>query len=50
MVVSEETGQTSLAINGAIIHNLSRTELRTKIRNYLLDIKEEELREEITES
>lgn len=47
MVVSEETGQTSLAINGAIIHNLSRTELRTKIRNYLLDIKEEELKEEV---
>jgi uncharacterized protein (TIGR00159 family) len=47
LIVSEETGQTSVAINGILHHNLSRTELRSKIRNYLLDIKEEEVKEEV---
>jgi diadenylate cyclase len=37
MVVSEETGQISLARNGAILHNLSNQELRRRINNYLFD-------------
>ena len=35
LVVSEETGQTSLAKNGKILHNLSFQEVREFINNYL---------------
>lgn len=44
LIVSEETGQTSIAINGILYHNLSRTELKQKLRNYLLE--EEEVKVE----
>ncbi len=37
MVVSEETGQMSLARNGKMMHNLSSQELRARILNYLLE-------------
>lgn len=44
LVVSEETGQMSIARNGRIENNLSAKELRTKINTYLYeqDSKEEE--------
>lgn len=44
LVVSEETGQMSIARNGTIENNLSAKELRTKINTYLYeqDSKEEE--------
>jgi diadenylate cyclase len=42
LIVSEETGQTSLAINGILYNNLSRTELKQQLRAYLFDQKEEE--------
>ena len=35
LVVSEETGQMSLARNGKMMHNLSTQELRVRILNYL---------------
>ena len=41
LIVSEETGQTSLAINGVLYNNLSRTELKQKLRMYLFEEKEE---------
>ncbi len=44
LIVSEETGQTAIAINGILYSNLSRTELKQKLRSYLLE--EEEIREE----
>ncbi len=37
LIVSEETGQMSLARNGRISHNLNPKELRTKINEYLLE-------------
>ena len=37
LVVSEETGQLSLARNGTIFHNLSNQEIRAKIKEYLMD-------------
>jgi len=37
LVVSEETGQMSLARNGKIMHNLSTQELRSAINNYLYE-------------
>lgn len=37
LVVSEETGQMSLAKNGKLLHNLSSQELRTRINQYLFD-------------
>jgi diadenylate cyclase len=42
LIVSEETGQTSIAINGILFNNLSRTELKQKLRNYLFEEEEEE--------
>ncbi len=42
LVVSEETGQISLVVNGRVMHNLSAQELRTKLNLYLLESKEEE--------
>jgi diadenylate cyclase len=37
LIVSEETGQTSIAINGVMYNNLSRTELKQRLRNYLFE-------------
>jgi len=37
LVVSEETGQLSLARNGTIYHNLSNQEIRSKIKEYLVE-------------
>ena len=37
LVVSEESGQMSLARNGKIMHNLSAQELRSTINNYLYE-------------
>ncbi len=37
LIVSEETGQISVARNGTIYHNLSNQEIRSKIKDYLLD-------------
>ena len=42
LVVSEETGQLSIAFNGKIMHNLSPQEIRKKIYEYLLAEKEQE--------
>jgi len=41
IVVSEETGQMSLARNGYIWHNLSALEIRRKINDYLFEIGDE---------
>ena len=35
VVVSEETGQISLTFNGKLVHNVSLTELRSSINEYL---------------
>jgi len=40
LVVSEETGQISLAINGRMDNNLSKSELRTKLHYYLYEREE----------
>ncbi|MBK6264571.1 TIGR00159 family protein [Marivirga sp. S37H4] len=37
LIVSEETGQISVARNGTIYHNLSNQEIRAKIREYLME-------------
>ncbi len=37
LIVSEETGQISVARNGTIFHNLSNQEIRSKIKDYLMD-------------
>ena len=42
LIISEETGQMSLAFNGRLEHNLSITELRDKITHYLNEVVEEE--------
>lgn len=42
LVVSEETGQLSIAWNGRMLHNLSPQEIRKKIYEYLLSETEEE--------
>jgi hypothetical protein len=42
LVVSEETGQISLVVNGRVMHNLSAQELRNKLNLYLLESKEED--------
>ncbi|MBL6446927.1 TIGR00159 family protein [Fulvivirga sp. 29W222] len=51
LIVSEETGQFSLARNGKLLHNLSPQELRKKINDYLTteDEKKEEAMEESVE-
>lgn len=53
IVVSEETGEVSLAIYGELIHNLSKSELKNKLNYYLYEersqhsaeLKEEEIQE-----
>lgn len=42
LVVSEETGQLSIAWGGRMLHNLSPQEIRKKIYEYLLSEREEE--------
>ena len=37
LIVSEETGQISVARNGTIYHNLSNQEIRAKIKDYLME-------------
>ncbi len=37
LIVSEETGQISVARNGTIYHNLSNQEIRSKVREYLTE-------------
>ena len=46
LVVSEETGQMSLARHGHIWHNLSGLELRKKINEFLLE-EDEETKQEV---
>jgi len=46
VVVSEETGEVSLAIHGQLIHKLSKMELKSKLNHYLY----EELSGEVRES
>ena len=46
LVVSEETGQFSLARNGKLLHNLSPLEIRKRIYEYLT---EEDIKEELVE-
>lgn len=41
LIVSEETGQTAIAINGVLHSNLSRTELKQKLRGYLFEEQED---------
>ncbi len=56
LVVSEETGQMSVAKNGSVFHNLSGQEIREKLREYLTEEKkgfgeklQDILKDEITE-
>lgn len=46
LVVSEETGQISLALDGKIETNLSKSELKTLLNKYLFEREEEEKPEE----
>lgn len=48
VVVSEETGQTSIVMNGLLYHNLSRADLKGKLRQYLFD--EAEVKQEVLAS
>lgn len=42
LIVSEETGQISLAVNGKVNNNLSKGELKAKLTHYLLENEEQE--------
>ncbi|WMJ71678.1 diadenylate cyclase CdaA [Cytophagaceae bacterium ABcell3] len=46
LIVSEETGQISLAVNGKIITNLSKAELKQKLNFYLYEEEEKIAQEE----
>jgi diadenylate cyclase len=48
MIISEETGQMSIAYNGRLEHNLSTNELRDKINYYLYEESLEENTKELT--
>lgn len=48
MIISEETGQMSLAHNGRLEHNLSTNELRDKINYYLYEESLEETTKDLT--
>ncbi len=50
LVVSEETGQYSLARNGKMMHNLSLQELRARIHNYLSEEEDRNFTEKKTDS
>jgi len=45
LIVSEETGQLSVARNGTIFHNLSNQEIRSKINDYLTEDKKKKPKE-----
>jgi uncharacterized protein (TIGR00159 family) len=45
LIVSEETGQLSVARNGTIYHNLSNQEIRSKINDYLTEDKKKKSKE-----
>jgi len=45
LIVSEETGQLSIARNGTIFHNLSNQEIRSKINDYLIEDKKKKPKE-----
>jgi DNA integrity scanning protein DisA with diadenylate cyclase activity len=42
LVVSEETGQLSMARNGKLFHNLSPTEIRARLSKYLFEEEEDQ--------
>ncbi|ADR23687.1 TIGR00159 family protein [Marivirga tractuosa] len=46
LIVSEETGQLSVARNGTIYHNLSNQEIRSKINDYLTEDKKKKPKED----
>lgn len=46
LIVSEETGQLSVARNGTIFHNLSNQEIRSKINDYLTEDKKKKPKED----
>lgn len=46
LIVSEETGQLSVARNGTIYHNLSNQEIRSKINDYLTEEKKKKSKED----
>jgi hypothetical protein len=48
LIISEETGQVSLAKNGKILHNLSFQELRELINDYLSGVDIDEKFESIS--
>jgi uncharacterized protein (TIGR00159 family) len=50
LIVSEETGQLSVARNGTIYHNLSNQEIRSKINDYLTEDKKKKNKESKKES
>ncbi|WMN06355.1 diadenylate cyclase CdaA [Marivirga arenosa] len=50
LIVSEETGQLSVARNGTIFHNLSNQEIRSKINEYLSEDTKEKSKDSKNES
>jgi uncharacterized protein (TIGR00159 family) len=50
LIVSEETGQLSVARNGTIFHNLSNQEIRSKINDYLTEDKKKKQKEDKKET
>ena len=50
LIVSEETGQLSVARNGTIYHNLSNQEIRAKMNDYLAEDKKRKAKESKKES
>jgi uncharacterized protein (TIGR00159 family) len=46
LIVSEETGQLSVARNGTIYHNLSNQEIRSKINDYMMEDRKKKPKEE----
>ncbi|MGJ3235051.1 diadenylate cyclase CdaA [Marivirga sp.] len=50
LIVSEETGQLSVARNGTIYHNLSNQEIRSKINDYLTEDKKKKQKEDKKET
>jgi diadenylate cyclase len=50
LIVSEETGQLSVARNGTIYHNLSNQEIRSKINDYLTEDKKKKQKEDKKEN
>lgn len=50
LIVSEETGQLSVARNGTIYHNLSNQEIRSKINDYLTEDQKKKQKEDRKEN